>query len=139
MCPTGYEAKDGDVAGGGLSGSYSASLEKCKADCDAKSECNSFVHSMSGNLCKLLAEAEPTQPKYQDGKFCKKIMIGTCVYEWHAWKLLYHYADISDYYDFYYLKLMHYVYVYDVLITGANLAAVTTIFQKMTKNLEKDL
>ena len=90
VCPTGYEANDGDVNHGGLTGGYSASLEKCKTDCDAKSECHSFVHSISGNQCKLLAEAEPTHPKDQDGQFCKMILIGTCVYEWHAWILLYH-------------------------------------------------
>ena len=72
MCPTGYEASDGDVAGAGLTGGYSASLEECKNDCQGRDDCRSFVHSMSGNSCKLLEEAEPTDPKYQDGQFCKR-------------------------------------------------------------------
>ena len=34
---------------------------------------------------------------------------------------------------------MHYIYVHDILITGANFADVTTIFQIMPKDLEKEL
>ena len=77
VCPTGYLAIDGDVAGGGLTGGYSASLEKCKDDCEARSDCNSFVHSTNANSCKLMEEAAPTHPKWKDGQFCKKDQLGT--------------------------------------------------------------
>ena len=81
MCPVGYLAMDGDVAGGGLIGGYSASLETCKNDCDARVDCNSFTHSTSANSCKLLAESAPTSAKFEDYQFCTK-NTGTSLYEW---------------------------------------------------------
>ena len=93
VCPTGYEAKVGDVEGGGLVGGYSASLEKCKSDCDDSSNCFSFVHYMGGNHCKLLAEAELNYPKYKDGQFCKNLVKGKFYYYWHVWRLLYHWLN----------------------------------------------
>ena len=72
VCPVGYLAMNGDVPGTGLLGGYSASLDKCKNDCDGRSNCNSFMHSTSSDQCVLYEELTPTSPKYLDYQFCKK-------------------------------------------------------------------
>ena len=63
---------DGDVSGGGLTGGYDATLQKCKNDCDARKDCYSFSHSISKQECKLMAESKPTHGKWQDYQFCSK-------------------------------------------------------------------
>ena len=70
---------DGDVSGAGLTGGYTTSLEECKSDCDDRSDCNSFVYGIRPNGCKLLHEAEPTDPPYLSDQFCKKAVPGICI------------------------------------------------------------
>ena len=77
LCPPGYLAMDGDVSGGGLTGGYSATLYKCKYDCDDRYDCNSFSHSISRNWCKLMAEKTPTHPQHMHEQFCSKQKPGT--------------------------------------------------------------
>ena len=72
MCPTGFTPYDGDVWGGGLTGLYAANLAKCAADCDENNNCNGFEYSQSKQMCKLLSQNTPTEPKYGDYQFCSK-------------------------------------------------------------------
>ena len=72
-CPDRFEAFDGDVRGGGLTGGYDASIQKCADDCTARSDCNGFVHSEDQQSCKLVNEKQPTASKWQDFQFCSKI------------------------------------------------------------------
>ena len=71
-CPNGFIDKVGDVSGNGLTGKYTASLEKCTKDCNGRDDCNSFEHSIKLNQCKLLAEKIPTGKKCGDFHFCAK-------------------------------------------------------------------
>ena len=76
---------DGEVRTDGLSRRYSAPLEKCKHDCDARIDCNSFEHKVTSDTgCKLLKETVPIDPKLEeDFQFCRKIWpTGTCLHEW---------------------------------------------------------
>ena len=77
-CPNGYIIMEGDVSGPGLTGGYAATLKECRNDCDARSDCNSFAHSLSIEQCKLMKEKKPTQSKYHDYQFCQKDVSGTC-------------------------------------------------------------
>lgn len=76
VCPPGYTPMVGDVAGQALKKRYDASLEQCANDCNTRSDCNSFAHSLNENDCKLMEEQTPTHPKYKDYQFCSKIMTG---------------------------------------------------------------
>ena len=67
----------GDVPGKGLTGKYSATLEKCTEDCNGRNDCNSFEYSTKLSQCKLLSEKDPTGPKCGDFHFCAK-KIETC-------------------------------------------------------------
>ena len=69
-------AVDGDVVGGGLTGGYTATLEECKKDCDARLDCNSLKYSPGSTLCVLMNERTPTSSKYQDHQFCKRLILG---------------------------------------------------------------
>ena len=64
---------NGDVAGAGLTGGYDSSLRKCADDCNARMDCNGFVHSKINHLCKLVEQKAPTAPKYGDYQFCSKV------------------------------------------------------------------
>ena len=75
-CPESYLAVDGDVVGGGLTGGYTATLEECKKDCDARLDCNSLKYSPGSTLCVLMNERTPTSSKYQDHQFCKRLILG---------------------------------------------------------------
>ena len=63
---------EGDVSGGGLTGGYSATLVKCKNDCDSRHDCHAFEHSSSKDECKLLAESINQQEHWGDLQFCSK-------------------------------------------------------------------
>ena len=72
VCHSGYSNKIGDVTGYGLTGSYKATLEKCKEHCDSRKDCGSFLYSETVMECKLMKEKEPTGPKYNDFMFCSR-------------------------------------------------------------------
>ena len=76
-CPESYLAVNGDVEGGGLTGGYTATLEECKKDCDARLDCNSLKYSPGSTSCVLMNEKTPTTSnKYQDHQFCKRLILG---------------------------------------------------------------
>ena len=77
-CPESYLAVDGDVLGGGLTGGYTATLEECKKDCDARLDCNSLKYSPTSTSCVLMNERTPTPGinKFQDHQLCKRLILG---------------------------------------------------------------
>ena len=73
-------AVDGDVPGGGLTGGYGASPEKCKNDCEARLDCNSLKYSPGEIWCVLMNERTPTSAKtYQDHQFCQRSILGKII------------------------------------------------------------
>ena len=75
-CPIDYTAKIGDLGGGGLVGGYKTSLDECRRDCDARTDCRSFQFGDKGKRnkgwCKLLKQSEPNGPVWNDFIFCTK-------------------------------------------------------------------
>ncbi|KAL5249273.1 hypothetical protein ACHWQZ_G018210 [Mnemiopsis leidyi] len=74
-CPNGYDHYIGDIPGWGTylgSALKVPSVSWCARLCDALTECLSFEHSNSSDLCNLNTGATPTVSKYMDYAFCKK-------------------------------------------------------------------
>ena len=73
-CPQGYSAVDGDASSfGGLTGGYQASMDECKSDCDARTDCYSLLYSSQNTQCKLMKEKSPTSlPSSLVYQFCKR-------------------------------------------------------------------
>ena len=72
----------GDVPAETTLTSYPASLENCRRDCDDRHDCNAFEHSNTNDTgCKLLNESVPTNPKFEEFQFCRKIWTGTSLHE----------------------------------------------------------
>ena len=96
VCPMGYLPMDGDVPDDKSLRNYSASLEECTRDCDDRRDCNSFEHSNTSDTgCKLLKEAVPMNPKFEEFQFCRKIRTGTSVHECKISLLLTIYITIT--------------------------------------------
>ena len=73
-CPSGYEARNGDIPGWGtiLGSKLSLTKEECAQSCNQKDSCRSFEHSDSMKLCNLNKIGEPKLGPYKDFAFCKK-------------------------------------------------------------------
>ena len=73
-CPKNYAGAIGDVIGGGLDGGLSAeTIDICKDDCEARSDCFSFLYSAKEKHCKVMKERHPTSSTALSGyQFCKR-------------------------------------------------------------------
>ena len=73
-CPENYAGDVGDVIGGGLDGGLEAdTIDICKDDCEARSDCFSFLYSATEKHCKVMKERVPTSSTPLDGyQFCKR-------------------------------------------------------------------
>ena len=72
-CSAGFEEKEGDVPGWGLSirgGFEAATTNDCAAQCKAEAECCSYEWSPTEKKCNLNKECLPTASKYKDYHFC---------------------------------------------------------------------
>ena len=74
VCPDDYIERDRDNKRHGLTGSYDASKNKCKADCDKRDDCKAFQHSQSKKQCKLVGDLASDGSKFKDFSFCEKSM-----------------------------------------------------------------
>ena len=71
-CPKGYIYISGDIIGATLQGNIMATLQECAEKCNNNTECNSFEHSTTNDVCNLNKEAFPNGPKYGNFVFCSK-------------------------------------------------------------------
>ncbi len=68
-CPVGYTEKIGGGDKGMLAG-YRTTLDECRRDCDARTDCKSFRYG--GDWCKLMRPLEPTCPSCKKSIWCTK-------------------------------------------------------------------
>merc|ERR1711974_53349 len=73
-CENGFELAPGNVRGRGFSNMNLFNSKMCGEACQSKSECCSYEFSPSYKDCNLNKECQPTQKKFQDFLFCKKIV-----------------------------------------------------------------
>ena len=79
-CSSGYQFKEGDIAGWGFGGSREGSNEQCADRCGNTNGCNSYQYSDSadGNNCAIHTggEKEIQGRTYRDFFMCFKTGIG---------------------------------------------------------------
>ena len=66
-----------------------ADLDTCKNLCDARLDCNSIEYGPTNTQCKLLEQKAPTNGKYNDHIFCKKLSVGTLSQTLYTFNILF--------------------------------------------------